>query len=427
MNKSFYIIFIFILSCSLNSNSTFWSKSEKLKTDKKISKILFEDLKPNENEFNPKLKVKLPIKNTSINYNFNNNGFTTEQIAGENFSKYKFSKIENFSGFEPEILVDKENIYFFDDKGSIIKFNKNSKLQWKKNYYSKSDKKNNPILFLASENNNLFIADTNANYYLLNKDNGNLKWKKKHSSSFNSQIKIKDDKIFVVDMENTLRCFYKKNGEILWSAPTELTVVSSQKKQSLVLVKNLVIFTNSIGDLTAVDSNDGEIIWQTPTQVLGGSQHITLRNSEIVSDGETIFISNNNNEFFALDIRTGIIKWKQQINSEIRPVVVSNYIVTISNEGLLVIINKNDGNILRINNILKNIKKKKRKEYYPVGFVISDNKIYLTTLNGRLFIINFSDASIYKILKLDKEKLQTPVYFNKELYIAKDNSIIRIN
>ena len=427
MNKLIYIIFIFILSCSLNSNSAFWSKSEKLKTDKKISKILFQDLKPNENEFNPKLKVNLPIKNTSINYNFNNNGFTDEQIAGENFSKYKFSKIENFSGFEPEILVDKENIYFFDDKGSIIKFNKNSKLQWKKNYYSKSDKKNNPILFLASEKNNLFIADTNANYYLLNKDNGNLKWKKKHSSSFNSQIKIKDDKIFIVDMENTLRCFSINNGEILWSAPTELTVVSSQKKQSLVLVKNLVIFTNSIGDLTAVDSNNGEIIWQTPTQVLGGSQHITLRNSEIVSDGESIFISNNNNEFFALDIRTGVIKWKQQINSEIRPVVVSNYIITISNEGLLVIINKNDGNILRINNILKNMKKKKRKEYYPVGFVISDNKVYLTTLNGRLFIINFSDASIYKILKLDKEKLQTPVYFNKELYIAKDNSIIRIN
>ena len=427
MNKLIYIIFIFILSCSLNSNSAFWSKSEKLKTDKKISKILFQDLKPNENEFNPKLKVNLPIKNTSINYNFNNNGFTNEQVAGENFSKYKFSKIENFSGFEPEILVDKENIYFFDDKGSIIKFNKNSKLQWKKNYYSKSDKKNNPILFLASEKKNLFIADTNANYYLLNKDNGNLKWKKKHSSSFNSQIKIKDDKIFIVDMENTLRCFSINNGEILWSAPTELTVVSSQKKQSLVLVKNLVIFTNSIGDLTAVDSNNGEIIWQTPTQVLGGSQHITLRNSEIVSDGESIFISNNNNEFFALDIRTGVIKWKQQINSEIRPVVVSNYIITISNEGLLVIINKNDGNILRINNILKNMKKKKRKEYYPVGFVISDNKVYLTTLNGRLFIINFSDASIYKILKLDKEKLQTPVYFNKELYIAKDNSIIRIN
>ena len=78
-------------------------------------------------------------------------------------------------------------------------------------------------------------------------------------------------------MENTLRCFSIKNGEILWSAPTELTVVSSQKKQSIILVKNLVIFTNSIGDLTAVDFNNGEIIWQTPTQILGGGQHITLK------------------------------------------------------------------------------------------------------------------------------------------------------
>ena len=427
MNRFIYIVFFFILSCSLNSDSAFWSKNEKIKTDKKITKILFEDIKPNEEEFNPKLKIKLPKNNINMNYDFNNTGFTSDPISGNNFSKYKFSKIENFSGFEPEILVDKDNIFFFDNKGSIINFNKLSKLNWKKNYYSKSDKKNNPILFLASKKNNLFVADTNANYYLLNKDNGNLIWKKKHSSSFNSQIKIKDQNIFVVDMENTLRCFSIKSGEILWSTPTELTVVSSQKKQSLVIVNNLIIFSNSVGDLTAVDSNNGEIVWQTPTQALGGSQHITLRNSDIVSDGDLIFISNNNNEFFAIDINTGIIKWKQQINSEIRPVVVSNYIVTISNEGLMIILNKKDGNILRINNILKNIKKKKRKNYYPVGFVISDNKIYLTTLNGRLFIINFSDASIYKILKLDKEKLQTPVYFNKELYIAKDNSIIRIN
>ena len=427
MNRFIYIIFFFILSCSLNSDSAFWSKNEKIKTDKKITKILFEDIKPNEEEFNPKLKIKLPKNNINMNYDFNNTGFTSDPISGNNFSKYKFSKIENFSGFEPEILVDKDNIFFFDNKGSIINFNKLSKLNWKKNYYSKSDKKNNPILFLASKKNNLFVADTNANYYLLNKDNGNLIWKKKHSSSFNSQIKIKDQNIFVVDMENTLRCFSIKSGEILWSTPTELTVVSSQKKQSLVIVNNLIIFSNSVGDLTAVDSDNGEIVWQTPTQVLGGSQHITLRNSDIVSDGDLIFISNNNNEFFAIDINTGIIKWKQQINSEIRPVVVSNYIVTISNEGLMIILNKKDGNILRINNILKNIKKKKRKNYYPVGFVISDNKIYLTTLNGRLFIINFSDASFHKILKLDKEKLQRPIYFNKELYIAKDNSIIRIN
>ena len=428
MNNIFYIFFIFIIACSLNSNSKFWSKSKKIETDNEIIKILFQDIRPNENEFNPTLKVSLPTKNIkNISHNLNNDGFTNQRISDNNFSKYKFSKIDNFSGFEPEILMDEENLFFFDNKGSIIKFSKGSKTIWKKNYYSKSDKKNNPILFLASEDNNLFIADTNANYYLLNKENGNLKWKKKHTSSFNSQVKIKDGKIFVVDMENTLRCFSIKNGENLWSVSTELTIVSSQKKQSIILTKNLVIFSNSIGDLTAVDYKSGEIIWQTPTQVLGFAKNITLRNSDIVSDGNLVFISSNKNQFAALDIETGIIKWKQNINSEIRPVVISDYIVTISNEGLMILLNKNDGNILRINNILKNIKKKRREKYYPVGFIISNGKIYLSTKNGRLIIINFSDSTLQKILKLDKEKLQRPVYFNKELYIAKDNSIIKIN
>ena len=428
MNRLVYISLIFILSCSLNSDSVFWSQTKKVETDKIITKILFKDIKPNEKEFNPKLKVNLPSKNIqNIKYIFNNDGFTRENITGNNFSKYNFSKIENFSGYEPEILIDNQNLFYFDNKGSIIKFNKGSKIQWKKNYYSKSDKKNNPILFLASENNNLFIADNNANYYLLNKENGNLKWKKKHTSSFNSQIKIKDGKIFVVDMENTLRCFSIKNGDNLWSVPTELTVISSQKKQSIIIVENMVIFSNSIGDLTSVDLKSGEKIWQTPTQILGFAKNITLRNSDIVSDGKFVFISSNKNQFAALDTKTGIIKWKQEINSEIRPVVISDYIVTISNEGLMILLNKNDGNIIRINNILKNIKKKRRKNYLPVGFIISNDKVYVSTKNGRLFIINFSDSTFQKILKLDREKIQRPVFFNKELYIAKDNSIIRIN
>ena len=428
MNKYLYIVFVFIFGCSLNPNSSFWTKTEKLKTDQAITKLLFEDIKPNEKEFYPNLKVNLPKINTkNINYNYNNDGFTSEKIIGNNFSKFKFSKIDNFSGFEPEILVDNQNLFFFDNKGSVIKFDKDSKVKWKKNYYSKSDKRNNPILFLASEKNNLFVADTNANYYLLNKENGNLKWKKKHTSSFNSQIKIKNDKILVVDMENNLRCFSMKNGEILWTVPTQLTIVRSQKKQSLVIVSNLVIFSNSIGDLTAVDLNTGELVWQTPTQALGLTKNITLRNSDVVSDGNLVFMSSNKNQFVAMNIKTGIIRWKQEINSELRPVVVSNYIVTISNEGLMVLLNKTDGNILRINNILKNIKKKRRKNYRPVGFIISDNKVYISTNNGRIFIINFFDNSLQKILKLDREKLQRPIYFNNELYIAKDNSIIKIN
>ena len=47
--------------------------------------------------------------------------------------------------------------------------------------------------------------------------------------------------------------------------------------------------------------------------------------------------------------------------------------------------------------------------------------------NGRVLVVNFKEGKIEKTLKLDNNKLQRPVYFNKSLYIAKDNSIIRLN
>ena len=428
MNKHFLLFLILIYSCSFNSNSSFWSKTKKTQIDKNLTKTLFKNIEPNKNEFNPNLKIKLPIIKTNIlNYNLNNDGFTSDIISNDNFSKFKFSKIENFSDYEPNILVSENNLFFFDNNGTIIKFNKKSEIIWKKNYYSKTEKKNNPILFIALDARNLFIADTNANYYSLNIKNGNLKWKKKHTSSFNSQIKIKDGKALIVDMENNLKCISLKNGKILWSVPTEITIVSSQKKHSVVLIKDTILFTNSVGDLTAVDFETGDIIWQTPTQTLDFSKNITLRISDIVSDKKNVYLSNNKNEFISMNINTGITNWKQSINSELRPAVISDYIVTVSNEGLLIIINKNTGDIIRINDILKNIKKKKRKDYFPVGFVVVSDKLYLTTMNGRLFVINFLDGSVDKILKLDNDKLQRPVYFNKSLYIIKDNSIIRIN
>ena len=102
MNKFSYFFLILILGCSLNSDSAFWTKTKKAETDKVITKILFKDIKPNENEFNPKLKVNLPKNNIkNVSHFLNNDGFTNEKFISDNISKFKFTKIENFSGYEP--------------------------------------------------------------------------------------------------------------------------------------------------------------------------------------------------------------------------------------------------------------------------------------------------------------------------------------
>ena len=425
----YFILFLFLLNCSLNPNSKFWTKEKKILVDKSSSTVLVKSQKKSLNEFNQNFRISIP-KNLKVetNQQLNNDGFINFDTNLEKMSKYNFKTIRSFSNFEPEILLDNNHIFYFDSNGSIIKFDNNSNLVWKRNHYSKQDKKLQPILFFGKSGENLFIADSIANYYVINKNSGAVKWKKKHSSSFNSQIKIFENKALIIDMENQLRCFSLATGELIWSVKTQRSLLRSQKKQSLILIDDKIYFSNSIGDVTAVDAFNGKIIWQTPTQsnVLFGNTYF-LKLSDIVSDKNSIFVSNNNNQFFSIDLLSGAINWKQNFSSELRPAIIGDYLVTISDNGLLIVMNKETGEIVRINDLLKNIKEKKKKNYKPAGFLVGKFNVYVSTNNGRILVVNFKEGKIEKTLKLDNNKLQRPVYFNKSLYIAKDNSIIRLN
>ena len=145
MNKIILLItFIFFINgCSLNKNSKFWTTDQKITEENKkyYEKVLVEEEALNQ-ELNTKLTLKL---NTEINNNIllrnytNNDGRLNYDGLLKKSSRYKFSKIKNFYQFEPIISFDKKDIIFFDNNGSILKFNDSSKLIWKKNHYSKSE------------------------------------------------------------------------------------------------------------------------------------------------------------------------------------------------------------------------------------------------------------------------------------------------
>ena len=434
MNKIILlIIFVFFINgCSLNKNSKFWTAEQKIPEENKknYEKVLLEEEALNQ-ELNSKLIIKFngKINNNSLLRNYSNNdGRLNYNGILKKSSRYKFSKIKNFYQFEPTISFDKKDIIFFDNNGSILKFNDKSKLIWKKNYYSKSEKKIKPILQFANNNEILIVADSIAKYYAMNLSSGQLIWSKNNLAQFNSQIKIYKDRFFIVDFSNTLRCFSLKDGQELWNVKTENSLIRSQKKLSIVIVNNLLYFNNSIGDISAVDINKGELLWQLPTQGnLIYEAAFSLETSDIIADNKTLFFSNNKNQFFSIDLATGSFNWENKINSNLRPSLIENYLFTISIEGYLIVIEKNSGNIIRITDIFKNFNKKKRDKIKPVGFIVGLKNIYLSTDNGRLLVIDISSGKTNSILKIDNEKISRPFILDKNLFVIKDNAIIKLD
>ena len=416
-----YFVFLLILSsCSQSDKSV----------ENTNTKILFEKVKPIQNELNPNIQIilsKFVKDNSFIDNNTNNNGNINFEPLFKKKKTYKFSKIKQFNSIDKDILFIKNNdLIYTDNKGTIFRINENFETLWKVNHYSKKEKKFKPILYTNYIDNSLLVVDTLSNILSINLDNGELIWKKQSISPFNSNIAIKKNKFIVIDFDNVIRCFSVIDGNEIWNFKTENTFIKSQKKLSVIIKDEIVYSLNTLGDLTALNINDGSLVWQTPTQ----SNEIflnafSLKNSEMILNNENIYFSNNKNDFFSIDSRTGIVNWKQTVNSSLKSTISENYIFNISEEGYLFVIDAETGNIIRITDVFATFKK--RKKIKPVGFVIAKNKIYLSTDNGRILIINLSNSQTENVIKFNNEKISRPFINNANIFLIKNNGIIRSN
>ena len=166
----------------------------------------------------------------------------------------------------------------------------------------------------------------------------------------------------------------------------------------------------------------------TPTaSKLNLIQPYLLKISDLVIQNNSVLFSNNNNEFYSIDINTGFVNWIQKVNTYIRPAIVDDLIFTVTLEGFLVIIDNPTGNMIRVTDVFNEFKIKKRNKIKPVGFSISKTDIFLSTNIGKLLIIDILTGKTKTTLKIDKTKISRPFFSNKNLYLIKDNSIIKLN
>ena len=116
MNKfikfSLFCYLFFLVSCSFDKKTGFWTKNRKLTQSEKIEfkiKEIFVEEKALDKEFNPDLKINLSAKliNNSFVNNFdNNNGRVNYDGELKRVSRFKYSKIENFEQYEPDLIFD---------------------------------------------------------------------------------------------------------------------------------------------------------------------------------------------------------------------------------------------------------------------------------------------------------------------------------
>ena len=437
--KLYYlIIFIILVGCSFDSKTGIWSGNDKEK--RRLSKIqteaeskeivrAYSSEKIYSEEINSATNIKLtqPKKNSDWKMpgynlqNFMGNIYLTS--ANKIFLKKKIGKNKfSISKIMTSPIISGGNIYLTDDTGTIFSISSYGQLNWKKNIYKKIYKKIYKNLSISIYKDKIFVADNIGFIFALNALSGKLLWIKNHGIPIKSKIKIFNDNIFLIDQENKIFSMDSKTGDRNWNLRAISSFIKSQNLLSVAISKKgeLVLITSS-GDLFKLYNDTGQIYW---TLNLGSSMIAHdkdfFKSSDIVIHKDSIIFSAASS-LFSYNLTHGFLNWEQDIGSTTTPIIDGDYIFTITNNGYFVNLEKKTGKIIWSTNILKNLKKKKRKTQVT-GFILGSGKVYATTLNGYLITCSANTGNVESYKRISDSITAPPIIVNESLYVFTENS-----
>ena len=268
-----FFLLIILFECSFDNKTGIWTDKPKPEAANTVLIKLSDEQNKFQKELNPELTInfnsqaKTNKKWTMSGLNYSNLTYHLRFDGQINkFSKYKFKKIEHSTIKENPLIIEENYFITIGEKGSILKFVNRGKPQWSRNVYSKREKKKIKSISLALSKGKLYAIDNLGKYYVINVDTGEIIWVKRHEALFNSQIKITENKILAVDSNNVINCFSTIDGKQIWKFETPSTFIKTNKKLSIIITPNSVLFSNTAGDIAKVNINTGELIWFIPTQ-----------------------------------------------------------------------------------------------------------------------------------------------------------------
>ncbi|MBL6785884.1 MAG: PQQ-binding-like beta-propeller repeat protein [Candidatus Pelagibacter bacterium] len=436
----FYLIIIFLSSCSFDNKSGIWSnesfsiskKDDQFKDFKKFSSSekLFNEII--EFDDNYKFKISTPKKNIEwkdIFYKNNNNldNFKYKDLNELSFKSKKISrnKINNL------LLFKSKNLVANDENGDLIIFSTGKdNFSHKFNFYKKKYKKIKKKLNLILENNIIFVSDNLGYLYAYNYSEKKILWAKKYKIPFRSNLKITEKMLIASNQNNELIFFDKNNGNIIKAIPTEEDIIKNQFINSLSLDKNSLYFLNSFGSLYSVSLKNIDINWfinlnqstdLNPSNLFLGNEIINENNKIVISANQSTYIINSEN---------GSILSKFDFSTNLKPLIYENYIFFITKNNLIICMNINTSEIIYsydINQLIADFLKIDKKDAIFKSYMILNSQIFIFLENS--YVLKFKmNGSIDNIYKLPSKIKSQPIIIDESiLFLNKKNNLVIIN
>ncbi len=438
------IILLFLQNCSFDDKTGIWKNERSVSINSSKDKIFegFEKIAISEETFNKvieldskiKLRISKPIKTQEWNdiyYNQNNN-YPNINYNDSKKITFKSKKLSRYK-INDQILFDKNNLIFSNEKGDIIVYSltKNQIIS-KFNFYKKKFKKINKILNLKVDKEVIYTTDNLGYVYAYNYRTENILWAENYKIPFRSNLKILNNKLVFSDQNNNLYFIDKNKGNLLRLVPTEETVIKNHFINNLSTDNvNSLFYLNSYGSLYSLNINSMRINWFinlnksfdiNPTNMFIGNK--------IVNNDKFIIVSSNSKSY-VINLTNGTIISKKNFSSSIKPIINNNLIFLITKNNLILSMDLTSGKILYSYNINDQIaeflKIKKKNNLNIKNFTMLNSQLILFLNNSYILKFNIN-GKLNQVLKLPTKISSQPIIINGAiLYLNNKNKLVKFD
>lgn len=277
----------------------------------------------------------------------------------------------------------------------------------------------------------LYFVNGYGQFGALNLTDGSEIWLEDIAVPMRGSPTYADGRVFGVTLDNHIFALNAENGEIIWDEVGISENAGLAGSASPAVIGNTVIVSYSSGEVYAMRVENGRILWTDTLNRQGQlTAMATLRDIDghpVVYDGNVYLISHSG-RMAAVNIRSGIRVWEQNVGSQHTPWVSGEFIYVVTTNSEVICMTRRDGRIIWITQLERFADPEIRKQ--PVhwhGPVVASDRVIVTSSHGYAITLSPYTGNVTGGMDLPDGAGMGPVVANGALYfLVEDGDIVAL-
>jgi len=315
-------------------------------------------------------------------------------------------------------LVYGGRIFVYDTSGTVTSLGQGGGKAWSVTLAPEGEKSRAAGGGIAASGTAIFAATGYSELVALDASSGSRLWTFKLSAPAHSAPTAAGGKVFVVSATNVLHAVNQADGTEAWQYPGIPESAGVVSAASPAFSGNTVVVPYSSGEVTAFDSENGQLKWadavirSTRTMAVSGLTDVAA--SPVIYEG-VVYATGVSGRTIAVSLSDGERLWEQSIGSASTPAVSGNAVFVVDLQDNLVALNRATGEIFW-RSALPVVRKKK---FYSVwtGPTLAGSLLWAVSNDKKLIGVDPATGNILVDRAMSSPAYVKPIAANGQLLI----------